>query len=271
MQHAYLVLTMFAHCVHPIGTQAQTPPRENPELTNRSRIRVATRPRILSFAVLLVLAGCGQFFVTEANPIMSSGADIYVANAETANMAGFSIASTGLTAVSNSPYSIGVAPNALAITPNNSFVYTSTLAGGIYGYSVESGGALALVNGGSPVVSGISPVALRVDTTGNWLIVVDPTPAAYVFAINTSTGTLTSEGSLPLSTGNPYGLVITPNNSFVYISLGTGGVAILSFNSSTGVLTSNNQVLSTKQALDADQGLAVNPAGTLSIRCRDRY
>jgi len=222
-----------------------------------------TIPRILSLAVLLVLTGCGKFFVPENGGGGGTGSSnyIYVANNNTANIAGFSIASSGLTTLSNSPYAIGVSPSALAITPSNSFVYVSSLAGGIFAYTVGSGGALTVANSGSAVVSGISPVSIQVDTTGKWLLAVDPTPAAYVFAIN-SDGTLTAGGSVPLSTGSPYRLVIAPNNSLAYVSLGTGGVAILTFNATTGVLTNTNQILKPKQALGADQGLTVNPTST---------
>ncbi len=222
-----------------------------------------TLPLILSLAVLLVLSGCGKFFVPEngGGGGTGSSAYIYVANNDTANIAGFSIASSGLTTLSNSPYALGVSPSGLAITPSNSFVYVSTLTGGIYAYSVGSGGALTVANGGSAVVSGISPVSLRVDATGNWLIAVDPTPAAYVFAIN-SDGTVTAKGSVPLPAGSPYKLVITPNNTLAYVSLGTGGVAILTFNATTGVLTNTNQILKPKQALAADQGMAVSPTST---------
>ena len=211
-----------------------------------------------------MLSGCGKFFVPENSGGGGTGSNayIYVANNNTANIAGFSIASSGLTTLSNSPYGLGVSPSALAITPGNTFVYASSLAGGIFAYTVGTGGALTVANSGSAVVSGISPVAIGVDTTGKWLIAVDPTPAAYVFAINTSDGTLTSQGSVPLSTGSPYRLAIAPNNSLVYVSLGTGGVAILTFNATTGVLTNTNQVLKPKQSLAADQGLAVNPTST---------
>ena len=222
-------------------------------------------PKVFSFALLLTLSGCGKFFVPETSSGgggTGSNADIYVGNSNTANIAGFSIASTGLTTLANSPYSVGVSPSALAITPSNSFLYVSSLAGGIFAYSIGSGGALTVANNGSAVVSGISPVALRVDSTGQWLIVVDPTPKAYVFSINTTNGTLTSAGSVPLGTGSPNHMTITPDNTLVYVSLGTGGVAILTFNSTTGVLTNNNQILAPKQNLNAAQGLTVDPTGT---------
>src|SRR5271157_863540 len=97
-----------------------------------------TFSRTLSLAVLLVLTGCGQFFVPEnsGGGGTSSTAYIYVANNNTANIAGFSIASSGLTTLSHSPHGLGVSPSALAIPPGNTVVYASSLPGGIFAYTV---------------------------------------------------------------------------------------------------------------------------------------
>jgi 6-phosphogluconolactonase (cycloisomerase 2 family) len=223
-------------------------------------------PRFVSLAVLLALCGCGQFFppvnrcTTNCNT--TGGNYIYVGNGNTDNIAGFTISSTAINTISGSPFSLGVAPSALAITPSNSFLYAASLAGGVFGYSIGTGGALSVINGGNAVITGISPTAIQVDTTGTWLIMVDPTPTAYVFSIN-SDGTVTSTGSVPLAAGSsPNFMAFTPNDNFLYVSLGTVGVGILTFNSSTGVLTNTNTVLKTRQSTDAIQGLAVNTAGT---------
>jgi 6-phosphogluconolactonase len=222
-------------------------------------------PRFLSLAVLLALCGCGKFFVKETcttNCTNTGGNYIYVSNGNTANIAGFTISSTAINTISGSPFSLGVSPSALAITPSNSYLYAATPAGGIYGYSIGSGGTLSIINSGSAVVSGVTPSALAVDTTGNWLIVTDATPTAYVFSI-ASDGTVTSSGSVALAAGStPNYMAFTPSGGLLYVSLGTVGVGILTFNSSTGVLTNTNTVLKTKQSSDAINGLAVNSAGT---------
>jgi 6-phosphogluconolactonase (cycloisomerase 2 family) len=83
---------------------------------------------------------------------------------------------------------------------------------------------------------------------------------AYLFSIDSTTGFLTSAGSIPLDTGIPNRIVFTPNDALVYISLGTGGVDILSFNSSTGALSGPNGLLKPLQTVNADQGLAVDPS-----------
>lgn len=213
----------------------------------------------MSFALLVV--GCGQFFPKETTPPPSGSNNfLLVANQATSNIAGLAITSSGLSNISGSPYQLGVAPSAMAITPSNGLLFVSSLAGAIYAYSVGSNGSLTIANNGNAVVNQISPVALKVDSTGNWLIAVDLTPNAYLFSINTSTGALTQQGNaVPLDAGSPNHLIFTPNNNLVYISLGTGGVDILTFSASSGVLTKTNQILKPKSSLNADQGLASDP------------
>jgi 6-phosphogluconolactonase (cycloisomerase 2 family) len=239
------------------------------ELRTEMRIRKVVPP-FVSLAVLLALCGCGEFFVDECktNCNNTTGTNyIYVGNGNTANIAAFTISSTAINTISGSPFSLGVTPSALAITPSNSYLYAASAGGGgVFGYSIGNGGALTVINSGSAVISGISPTALQVDTAGKWLILVDATPTAYVFSIN-SDGTVASSGSVPLVTGtnpeqSPTYMAFTPGDNFLYVSLGTYGVVILSFNSSTGVLTNTNTVLKTKQSSDAIQGLAVNSGGT---------
>jgi len=240
-----------------------------PELRTEMHMLKAV-PRFVVFAVLLSLCGCGQFFPPINNCTSncpSTGANyIYAANGNTLNIAGFTISSTAINSISGSPFSFGVTPSALAITPSNTYLYAATLSGGIFGYSIGTGGVLSVINSGSAVVTGVSPSSIAVDTTGKWLIAVDATPTAYIFSIN-SDGTVTSAGSVPLVTGtnpnqSPNHMAFTPNDNFLYVSLGNVGVIILTFNSSTGVLTNNNQVLPPKKSVDAMQGLAVNTAGT---------
>jgi len=220
-------------------------------------------PVFLLLCVGLCLAGCGKFFVPETTPPSGSGNYLYVANATAQTATGFSIGTSGISNLSGSPYTLGVAPSAMVVTPGSTYVYAASLAGAIYGYSVGTNGALTLLNSGNALVTGISPVALRVDPSGKWLIAVDLSPAAYIFSINTSSGALTQQGNaLGLDAGTPNRIVFTPNNSLVYISLGTGGVDICTFNVSSGTLTKTNQMLKPKAAAYADQGLAVDPSGT---------
>ncbi|HTV06109.1 MAG TPA: beta-propeller fold lactonase family protein [Acidobacteriaceae bacterium] len=217
---------------------------------------------VLLLCAGLSFSGCGKFFVDETTPPSSGGNYFYVGNMTTSNVAGFSVGTSNISGTSDSPYTLGVVPSAMTVTPGGSYVYVSTLAGAIYGYSVGSNGALTLLNGGNALITGISPVAIKVDPSGKWLVAVDQSPAAYVFSINTSTGALTQEGNaLALDPGSPKYIAFTPNNTLVYVSLGTGGVDIFTFNVSSGVLTKTNQILKPKAAVNGDQGLAVDPGG----------
>jgi DNA-binding beta-propeller fold protein YncE len=223
---------------------------------------------LIPLFLLLNFSGCGQFFPPQTTTTSGgstgtgTGDYLYVANATSGTVAGFAVGTTNLTNTANSPYSTGVAPSAIAVTPNGSFIYTATLAGAIYGYSVGSDGTLTLLDGGNALITGVSPSALKVDPSGNWLIAADLTPAAYVFSINSSTGLLTEQGgALNLDAGAPSHIAVTPNNGLVYIALGTGGVDICAFSASTGALSKLNQLLKPRATDDADQGLAIDPGG----------
>ena len=162
--------------------------------------------------------------------------------------------------LNGSPFATGLPPNALAVTPNNAFLYVASVSGGIYAYTINSDGTLSVANSGSPVATGVSPIALKVDPTGKWLIAADLTPATYVFSIDTSTGALTTQGNaVPLDTGTASNLYITPNGQYVFISLGTGGVDILTFNGTTGVITKLSQILHPNASTNADLGLSGDP------------
>ena len=211
----------------------------------------------------MMVAGCGKFFVPQSSSGgggTNTGNYLYAANVTTSSIAGFAVGTSALSVVSGSPNTLGVAPSSIAVTPSGDFLYASSLGGAVYGYAIGTGGALTLLNNGSPVVSELSAAAIQIDPTGSWLVAVDLTPAAYLFSINASTGALTSEGSIPLDAGTPNQIVFTPNDSFVYVSLQTGGVDILSFNSSTGALSGPSGKLAPLATVNADLGLAVDPA-----------
>lgn len=228
--------------------------------------------RIASVVVLLCVAGCGKFFVPENGNGSGGGSGssdyFYVGNQTTGTIAGFSVGTSNLSNTSNSPYSIsvGLTPTSMAVTPNGSYVYVGSVAGGIFGFSVSSNGSLSTLNSGSALVSGVAPAVIGVDPTGAWLVEIDlgtttTAPIAHLFAINSSSGLLTQQGNpLGLDVGSPNGIVFTPSNGLVYVSLGTGGVDVLTLNSS-GVLTKTNQFLQPLGAQDADTGMAVDPGG----------
>lgn len=218
---------------------------------------------------MLNFSGCGKFFpkmtgTGGGGTGTGTGDNFYVASGNgSGSVSGFSVGTSNMTNTPNSPYTLGVAPSSMAVTPSGSFVFVGTLAGAIYGYSVNGDGSLNLLGGGNSLVNGVSPNTIAVDPSGNWLIAADLTPAAYVFAIDSSTGGLTQQGNaLPLAAGSsPSHIVFTPSGGLAYISLGTAGVGVFTFNASNGALGSTNKILLPKISQGADQGLAVDPGG----------
>jgi 6-phosphogluconolactonase len=226
---------------------------------------------VLCIAGVLTLSSCGtgKFFPEPCKTnctTTNSGNYIYVANSSTAvsSVAGFTITTApAVAAISNSPFATALPPNALAVTPKDTFLYMASVSGGIYAYTINSNGTLTVANGGSPVVTGVSPITMKVDPTGQWLIAADLSPAVYVFGINASSGALTTQGNaIALDTGTTSNLYITPNGLYVFVSLGTGGVDILTFNSTSGVISKLNQILTPKGSPNADLGLASDPNST---------
>lgn len=226
-------------------------------------------------AGLLLLAGCGKFFPPLSSTSSGSGSSgtsnagdyLYVANSEASieSVAGFSLASGALSVTSGSAYATPIVPTTLAITPNNDFLYVASTSGAIYVYVINSNGSITLGNSGTPVVTGITPAALTVDTTGNWLIGVDAfSGVAYVFQIAATNGALTnaSGSGVALASASASQLAVTPDDAYVYVTLSTGGVQTLSFDSANGALAAVNSVLPPKQNLDSDLGVAVSPSGT---------
>ncbi len=228
-------------------------------------------------AAFLALTGCGQFFP----PLNSGGGGggggtsagdyVYVANLATnpLSVAGFSVASTGtLSGISGSPWQVELEPTALAITPNDSYLYVGSAAGGIYVYTLGTNGAVSIANNGSPVATGVAPSVLRVDPTGKFLIGADALVGnVYVFQIGSggsltaiSTSLVTLNASVPAND-----LEITPGGGLVFVSCGTAGIYTLSFNTGTGALTQIKGVVSPKQNNDAIYGMAITPSGSFLL------
>ncbi len=230
----------------------------------------------ISCAALLALTGCGQFFPPLSSSggggggTTSSGDYLYVANLGTnpLSVAGFSIASAALSGISGSPWSVELEPTALAVTPNDSYLYVGSAAGGIYVYTIGTNGAPSIANNGSPVATGVAPSVLRVDPTGKFLIGADALVGnVYVFQIGSggaltaiSSSLVTLNASLPAND-----LEITPGGGFVFVSCGTAGIYTMTFDTGTGALAQVHGVLSPKQSSDAIYGMAVTPSGSFLL------
>jgi len=218
--------------------------------------------------VFLLFAGCGQFFpplTSGTGTGTNSGDYLYVGNLDGDTIGGLTFADSTLSTLSGSPFASVATPVALAVTPNNDYLY---VGGGdseeVAMYPIDSDGVL----GSGSLEGSFSPAALRVDTTGGWLIGIDAIyNEIYSFQIDTSNGSLTAPLSSSTVTlpncdiandmaGLSPGLVITPDDTYIYASCGTAGIDAFSFDSSSGAIAYVG-TLSPKTSGAADSGLAI--------------
>jgi 6-phosphogluconolactonase (cycloisomerase 2 family) len=207
---------------------------------------------LLAFAAV----GC-DFFVPQTNSGGGSsvtGNYIYVGNGNNRFIAGFGVSSSGsLSVLNNSPYNNGVAVICSAVTPGNRFLYAGTTSG-IFIYAIDTDGSITVQNGGNIAAQDVVPTAMQIDSTGAYLLATGistsfTTQAIGIYQINGTTGLLTAlTGSpLPLYTGKastpivltPTEMLITPNNSYVYVSLASLGVQVLTLGAG-GVLSAGS-------------------------------
>jgi 6-phosphogluconolactonase len=234
--------------------------------------------RILGLCCLLLLcvAGCGGFFSSQTTPVTTTGDYLYVGNGNNTFLAGFAVSSSGtLSVLNNSPYNNGVAAGSLAVTPANSFLYAGT-TNGIYGYTINSDGSITVVNSGNPLAQDLVPTAMQVDSTGSYLLAVGISTSIQAQAIGiyqiSSAGLLTALTGSPLAlyTGNastatvvtPTGILITPNNSYVYASLGPLGVQVLTLGTGGALSTGTAATILAPRSTStspSDAGVASDP------------
>jgi 6-phosphogluconolactonase len=228
----------------------------------------------------LSLTGC-DFFVAQTNSGggTNTGDYVYVANSNNTFLAGFGVSSTGtLSVLNNSPYNNGVAAQSVAVTPANTFLYAGTTSG-IFAYAINSDGSITVQNSGTAVAQDIVATSMQVevDTTGSYLLAAGVgtsigAQAIAIYKIDTTTGLLTALTGSPVAlyTGNgttatvvtPSTVLITPNNSYVYVSLGTLGVQVLTLASGGALNTGTAPTIlppSSKSTSPSDAGLASDP------------
>ena len=198
-------------------------------------------------AAMMLLGGCGGgFFIdtnTSSTTTSTTGNYIYAVNRTANTINEYTIASGALTLVTGSPLSAvsGLAASSVAVSRVNTYVWVGG-NGAISSYTIGSTGALTLAASQAAAATA-NFVSLETSPDGQWLLAVDSqTFTIYVYAINTSTGSLTVHQALTYAvpgagTAAPTMLRISPNAAFVGLALGAGGDAIFSFNTGTGVLT----------------------------------
>jgi 6-phosphogluconolactonase len=266
-------------------------------MTQLQRRAVRGAAAVAGLMLATALVGCGNFFVCQKASCTTGGGggttgpagDVaYVGNnvSAIASINGYTLAKPTLTAATNSPYAIGITPTAMAVSRNNGFLYvasaltTATPVAGIYGFTVGSGGALSVLNGGFAMVSLSSVAAMDVSPDGNWLVVTtanDTTAASPVtitaYGLNTTSGMITS--ATPLPYGPPTGSIVSalkvaPSGQFISVALGTGGVYTFPFTTSTGLigtpaLTSFSSGGAYDVAIDSNNYLYIAATGNIFV------
>ena len=242
----------------------------------------ATQPKW--FKALLVTAllslgplGCDNFFTTPTSGSPSSGSGIgagaggnflYTANAATGTISGFVVGAGSLTAIPNTPFSLGYTPQSLALSPGNSFLYVAG-ATGLFGtlsaYPIASDGSLSVPSSGANVAN-LNVFDLAVSPDGNWLVGIDgQTTALDVWRINRSTGALSAlqHATFTVTATPPISrqaLRFSPNGALLFAALGSAGEVVFTFNTATG-LAVESQTLAVG-AQTSDNGLAVDNSGS---------
>jgi 6-phosphogluconolactonase len=228
----------------------------------------------------LLLAGCGDFFNKNGggggggNTV---GSYTYVGT-QAGTLVGYSVSSTGaLATLAGSPSQFATAAiNSLVVTPSNAFLYAGVAGIGVYALGINSGTGVASLINTSALVQDVAPSALTVDPSGRFLLVAglaNGAAAVGEYAINAD-GTLSEVQGSPVSITFTSGtntsnlsvqnIVVAPNSSYVFVTLGQLGVAPLPFNTS-GSLSANTQILgprTTSGISNQDLGLAVNPTSS---------
>ena len=203
--------------------------------------------RWLALGAAAVLNGCGGGFFVDTKSTTTTGSStgdyVYVVNQTTDTLSEFVVGAGKLSTVSGSPISLvaGLAPTSVAVSRLNSFVFVGG-NGAISSYSIGTGGALTIVDGGGAAATA-NFVSLETSPDGQWLLGLDSlTQLIYVFKINSATGALTLNSTAAYTapgsgTVAQRSIRLSPNAAFVAAALGPGGDVLFAFNTSTGVLT----------------------------------
>lgn len=123
-----------------------------------------------------------------------------------------------------SPFAVGAKPLALAIDPNESYLYVlcSDQALRVFAIDYISAGHLALV---ATAQLGSQPSGLTVEPKGTFIYTADST-GVKAFSVNASTGVLTPVTvSSPIALANITGVYAEPAGQYLYVTTGSTTVA----------------------------------------------
>ncbi|MFZ0338985.1 MAG: beta-propeller fold lactonase family protein [Terracidiphilus sp.] len=231
---------------------------------------------VILLAAATLFAGCSGFWnlpastttTTTTATTLSSGV-FYVLNQTTKQIAVYSISTGTLEQVSGSPYNLSAAPYCIAIASNGGFLYVGTVSG-IYLYSIGSGGALTIGNGGAVISSDIASAMV---VSGPWLIDAFLPNSGSVqmnaIPINASTGAYAGTGTPPyqvFNVTNPamHQMVLSPDGANLFLALGGGGTIVVPFTTgNSNPLGSRATVIPLANSNGSALSVAVDPTDRL--------
>ncbi|MDP1833109.1 MAG: beta-propeller fold lactonase family protein [Geothrix sp.] len=162
---------------------------------------------------------------------------------------GYSIQGTtgALTALAGNPHATPGASNgrSVAMDPLGKFVYVANASGSISAYTVNPVSGYLSNVAGSPFLAGAFPISVAVEPTGRYVYVANlSSNNVSAFAINATTGALTSLGAVAAGT-SPQSLIVDPTGSFVRVAnSGSSDISTFAINPGSGALTVVSKVAS---------------------------
>jgi 6-phosphogluconolactonase len=168
-----------------------------------------------------------------------AGGFLYVANAGSSNISVFAIdPSAGtLTQVPGSPFTIGLTPLNMQLTPSGNYLYVTAASqplGYIAVFSVNAG-VLQLVS--LPSSNGVNPTGLAIDPSGTYLYAANSSSNSIAIYNIGSSGGLTQVMGSPLADiyNDPVSLLLDPTGGYLYVANQTSNnVAVYSIDPTTG-------------------------------------
>jgi 6-phosphogluconolactonase len=168
-----------------------------------------------------------------------AGGFLYVANDGSSNISVFAIdPSAGtLMQVAGSPFTIGLTPLNMQLTPSGNFLYVTASSeplGYIAAFSVNAG-VLQLVSLTSS--NGVNPTGLAIDPSGTYLYAANSSSNSIAIYNIGSSGGLTQVMGSPLADiyNDPVSLLLDPTGGYLYVANQTSNnVAVYSIDPTTG-------------------------------------
>jgi len=196
-------------------------------------------------------ATSGDFFILNQTATGTSIVGEYIKAGSPASL------TTSTTAQSGQPYAMAIAPNGNFLTVSSSY--------GVVSYPITSSG---LDTGVAVSSTGLDVLALRIDKSSSWLVEASSGSNQVIltaFPISTTTGVATGSGptaTFSISNAAARQVVFSPDNSKVFVALGSGGTIVVPFNAKAGTGVNPFGNATTIGVANAGQALsvAVDPA-----------